>query len=116
LKMPEQVEEILKEFETYFVRMRKEIPETVDSFRNLLSSVHKDGALSGKFKELICIAISIYAHCEACTVYHTKQAIEAGATKAEIMEACGAAVVMGGGPVAAQARLVMKAIEKWGTK
>jgi AhpD family alkylhydroperoxidase len=114
--MPEQVEEILKEFEIYYVKMRREIPETMDAFRALLSSVHKDGALSGKFKELICLAISVYAHCEACMVNHTKQAIEAGATKAEIMEACGAAVVMGGGPAAAQARLVMKSIEKWGTK
>jgi AhpD family alkylhydroperoxidase len=114
--MPEQVEEILKEFEIYFVRMRKEIPETIESFNSLLSSVHKDGALSAKFKELICMAISVYAHCEACMVNHTRQAIEAGATKAEIMEACGAAIVMGGGPAASQARLVMKSIEKWGTK
>lgn len=116
MEMPEQVEEILKEFETYFVRMRKEIPETVDSFRNLLSSVHKDGALSGKFKELICIAISICVGCEACIVHHTKQAIEAGATNAEIMEACAVAIVMGGGPAATQVGLVMKTIEKWGRK
>jgi AhpD family alkylhydroperoxidase len=114
--MPEQVEEILRDFETYFAKMRREIPETRDAFSNLLSTVHKDGALSAKHKELICVAISVYSQCDSCMVYHTKQAIEAGATKAEIMESCAAAIVMGGGPAAAQVRYVMKTIEKWGTK
>ncbi|WXG44857.1 MAG: carboxymuconolactone decarboxylase family protein [Promethearchaeati archaeon SRVP18_Atabeyarchaeia-1] len=114
--MPEQVEEILREFETYFAKMRKEIPETREAFTNLLGTVHKDGALSAKHKELICVAISVYAHCEACMVHHTRQAIEAGATRPEIMEACAAAIVMGGGPAATQVPIVMKSIEKWGTK
>lgn len=114
--MPEQVEEILREFETYFAKMRREIPETRDAFNNLLGSVHKDGALLAKHKELICLAISVYAHCEACMIHHTRQAIEAGATRPEIMEACAAAIVMGGGPATAQVPIVMKSIEKWGTK
>ncbi|WXG47492.1 MAG: carboxymuconolactone decarboxylase family protein [Candidatus Atabeyarchaeum deiterrae] len=112
--MPEHVEEILRDFETYYAKMRKEIPETRDAFNNLLGTVHKDGALPAKMKEIICVAISIYAHCESCMIHHTRQALEAGATKAEIMEACAAAIVMGGGPATAAAPIVMKAIEKWG--
>jgi len=114
--MPEQVEAILREFETYFVKMRKEIPETRDAFANLLSTVYKDGALSAKHKELISIAISVYANCEACMIHHTRQALEAGASKAEIMEACAAAIVMGGAPATTKVPVVMKSIEKWGTK
>jgi len=112
--MAKDVKETLKESNVYFAKMRKDIPETRNAFVELLQSIHKDGALSAKFKELICIAISLYAHCEGCMIYHTKNALEMGATRAEIMEACSCAMMMGGGPVAfGSIPTVMKAIEEF---
>ena len=112
--MTKNVKETLKESNVYFAKMRKDIPETRNAFVELLQSVHKDGALTAKFKELICIAISLTAHCEGCIIYHTKNALEMGATRAEIMEACSCAIVMGGGPVAfGSIPTVMKTIEEF---
>jgi AhpD family alkylhydroperoxidase len=110
--MANDVKEKLKDSTVYFAKMRTDIPETRNAFVELLHSVHKDGALSAKFKELICVAISLYSHCEGCIIYHTKNALEIGATRAEIMEACSCAIMLGGGPVAFNSiPTVMKTIE-----
>ena len=112
--MAKDVKETLKESTVYFAKMGKDIPETRNAFVEILHSIHKDGALSAKFKELICVAISLFAHCEGCMIYHTKNALERGATRAEIMEACSCAIMLGGGPVAfGSIPTVMKTIEEF---
>lgn len=67
-------------------------------FWEFYESKQKDGALSAKFKELIGVALSVKAQCERCIVWHVKNAIDLGATRQEILEACEVAVVMSGGP------------------
>ncbi len=109
--MTEDVKKILKEFQVHFVKMRADIPETRNAILDLTNSVHKDGALSRKHKELICAAISLYARCEPCIVHHVRRSIQAGATREEIMEACGAAILMGGGTVVTFIDTVIKSIE-----
>ena len=111
--MAKNVKEILKDFQTHFAKMSKDIPDTRNAVVDLLHSVHQDGALSAKVKELICIAISMYTHCEGCMVYHTKRAFETGATRAEIMEACACAILMGGGSATAYLSIVMRSIEEF---
>lgn len=112
--LPEQdVESILKSFMKHFGALNRDIPETRNAFTDLQKTVHKDGALTAKFKEIICIVASVLAPCESCIVYHTNQAVKLGATRDEIMEACGVAIVMGGGPAAAHMSLVQDALDKW---
>ncbi len=107
------VEKILKSFMRHFGALNRDIPETRNAFIDLQKTVHKDGALSAKFKEIICVVASVLAPCESCIVYHTKQAIKMGATREEIMEACGVAIVMGGGPAASHIAIVQDALDKW---
>ncbi|TFG12257.1 carboxymuconolactone decarboxylase family protein [Candidatus Thorarchaeota archaeon] len=109
----EDVEEIRKNFMKHFGALNRDIPETRNAFSDLQKTVHKDGALSAKVKEMMCIVVSILNPCESCMVYHTKQAISLGATREEIMEACGVAIVMGGGPAAAHIATVQDALDKW---
>jgi AhpD family alkylhydroperoxidase len=111
--MPEDVEKILKDFMKHFGALNRDIPDTRNAFSDLLKTVHVDGALSAKFKEIICIAVSVLAPCKSCMVYHTKQAIAAGATREEIMEACAVAIVMGGGPAASHVAVVQDALDRW---
>ncbi|MFW9954152.1 MAG: carboxymuconolactone decarboxylase family protein [Candidatus Thorarchaeota archaeon] len=112
--MPDHdVEKILKSFMRHFGALNREIPETRNAFTDLQKTVHKDGALSAKFKEIICIVASVLAPCESCIVYHTKQALSAGATREEIMEACAVAIVMGGGPAASHLALVQDSLDTW---
>jgi AhpD family alkylhydroperoxidase len=72
--------------------------DQVNSFMGLLGSAYKAGTVDVKTKELISVGISAYNRCEYCIVFHVYKALEAGATREEIMEAAMVAVAFGGGP------------------
>jgi AhpD family alkylhydroperoxidase len=114
--MTDDVEKTLKSFMRHFGALNRDIPETRNAFTDLEKTVHKDGVLSAKFKEIICIVASILSPCEECIVYHTKQALTLGATREEIMEACAVSIVMGGGPAASQVSVVQDCLDTWAPK
>ena len=58
----------------------------------------KPGALDKKTKELIALAIGVATHCDGCIGFHMEALVKLGATRAEVEEALGMAVYMGGGP------------------
>jgi AhpD family alkylhydroperoxidase len=76
----------------------KEIPDTMAGFGQLHKQAMTEGTLSAKTKELIALAIAITVRCDGCIAYHVHDAILAGATRPEIVEAIGVAILMGGGP------------------
>ncbi|MFL5282574.1 MAG: carboxymuconolactone decarboxylase family protein [Rhodopila sp.] len=78
--------------------LRAEIPEVMKGFSELAAAATKDGALDKKTKELIALALGVAARCDACIGFHTASLVKLGATKAEVEEALGMAVYMGGGP------------------
>jgi AhpD family alkylhydroperoxidase len=112
----EEIQNVEKDFKITLGVMRKEVPEATEAFLNLLRSVHRGGAVSIKEKELISLGISLYARCESCIILHTKSALEAGATKEELMETCGVAVMMGGSPIVSYVSTLLKAFEKFSQK
>lgn len=50
-------------------------------------AVYRDGALSGKAKQLIALSVSAQVPCDYCVLAHTRRAKAAGATDDEIKEA-----------------------------
>lgn len=74
------------------------LPGPMGGFQQLHKAATNDGALSVKFKELIALAIGITVRCDGCIAYHIADALKAGATRDEILETIGVAVLMGGGP------------------
>ena len=111
--MTHDVEAILKSFMKHFGALNRDIPDARNAYTDLQKTAHKDGALSAKFKELICIVAGILKPCEECMVYHTKQAISLGATREEIMEAASVAIVMGGGPAVSSIAIVQDCLDLW---
>ncbi len=79
-------------------KLHHEIPGQMSGFAALHKSALADGALDRKSKELIALGIAIAACCDGCIAYHVHDAIKAGATRPEICEAIGVALLMGGGP------------------
>lgn len=79
-------------------KLGKEIPGIVSSFSQLNAEAFKDGALSTKTKILIAVALAAGLRCEFCTRFHVPEAIKAGASRAEILEAAGVSIMMAGGP------------------
>jgi len=74
----------------------------------LLGATFADGAVTIKTKELISVGIAAYNRCEYCIVYHVYKALEAGATREEILEAAMVAVGFGGGPSMAYSVTLLK--------
>ena len=109
----EEVQNVEKDFKIALGMMRKEAAEVTEAFLNFLRCVRKEGTLSIKQKELISLGIALYAKCEPCIILHTKSAIDARATREELMETYEIALMMGGSPVAGYASVFLKALEKF---
>ncbi|MEJ5186439.1 MAG: carboxymuconolactone decarboxylase family protein, partial [Candidatus Geothermincolales bacterium] len=73
------------------------------AFRDLHDAVLAEGALDTKTKRLILVGISVALRCEPCIRVHVRGALEAGASRREILEAASCGVLMAGGPGAAYA-------------
>jgi len=69
--------------------------------------------VTAKEKELIALGIAISATCDYCIAIHVKKCLDAGATKEEIAEVCGVAILMGGGPALTYSTFVAKAVEEF---
>jgi AhpD family alkylhydroperoxidase len=88
-------------------------PAPMKAFGDLHDAVAEPGALDFKTKELIALAIAVFARCDGCIAYHTHDALSAGASREEIMEALGVAVLMGGGPAVIYATHVVEALRQF---
>jgi len=90
-------------------------PDIAKAFGGFFQSLMKDGSAEGgldvKQKELIALGIGVTARCDACIYSHIEKCLKAGATRKEIMDAAGVAVMMGGGPVYTYTTVVAAALE-----
>jgi AhpD family alkylhydroperoxidase len=102
----------LSEFKTYKPKLNQGMPEVMKHMDGLFQTSLAKGALSLKEKELIVVGISVAMRCDTCIVVHLEKALAAGATREEILEACGVAIAMGGGPVMACVPVVLKYFEE----
>ncbi|MCI0393040.1 MAG: carboxymuconolactone decarboxylase family protein [Acidobacteria bacterium] len=94
-------------------RMSKELAGPLSGFAQLHGKSLTDGALSRKVKELIALGIAIAARCDACIAYHVHDALRAGATRQEIVETIGVAMLMGGGPATMYGCEAFEALEQF---
>ncbi len=90
-----------------FAELEKQIPDVTRALTRLHDEVARPGALDTKTKELILVAIAVAIKCEYCLWNHVPAAAKLGATRQEILEATGAAILMSGGPGAAYGSVVV---------
>ena len=102
-----------KQLEATLGRLAKQLPGPVGGFARLHRDAVGAGRLDPKFKELIALGIAVAAHCEGCIAYHVHDALKAGASRAEILETLGIAIMMGGGPAAMYACDAFEALEQF---
>jgi AhpD family alkylhydroperoxidase len=88
--------EVHEHIEERLAQLGRELPGPMSGFARLHKKAMEDGALSGRSKELMAVAISIVVHCEGCIAYHVHAAVAAGATRPELLETIGVAILMGG--------------------
>jgi AhpD family alkylhydroperoxidase len=108
--MASQSESSLDQWPKKMSQLNQEAPDIPRAFGALFQSLMKPGALTVREKELIALGIGIAVRCIPCINAHTEKAIQAGATKEQVLETAGVAVVMQGGPAYTYVPQVMDAI------
>ncbi len=94
-------------------KLGKEIPNTMAGFTRLHGAASHPGVLDTRTKELLALAIGITVRCNGCIAFHIHDALEAGATRQEILETISVAVLMGGGPAVVYGAEALEALDQF---
>lgn len=113
--MSKNYREITRAVSAELAKFRNDIPDVMKGFNALAQSSLRDGVLDQKTKELIALSIGIAGHCDACIGFHVKALVRLGVTRAELEEALGVCVYMGGGPSLMYAADALAAFEELST-
>lgn len=105
--------ELYDHLQSWMAKLAKEAPGPFGAFSQLHQKALTGGALEAKVKELICLAVSIVTHCEGCIAYHVHDALKAGASRAEMVEAISVGVMMGGGPGSVYGAMALEALDQF---
>lgn len=93
-------------------KLKEQMPEAVRAFSGFYQALMKDGALSLREKELIALGIGLALRCSPCIALHVQGCLKAGASREQILEAAGVAVMMQGGPTFTYLPEVLRALEQ----
>lgn len=102
-----------KQLEALLGQLGKQLPGPVGGFARLHKEATGAGQLDPKFKELIALGIAVAIRCDSCVAFHVHDALKVGASRAEILETLGVAIMMGGGPAAMYACDAFEALEQF---
>jgi AhpD family alkylhydroperoxidase len=94
-------------------RLEEEFPNETEGFLNFLKEAEGGAALLLKEKELINTAVAVAGQCEWCIAFHVRNAVKAGATRRELVEAGFQAVVMHGGPAFMWMTPLLEAVDEF---
>ena len=94
-------------------QLGRELPGPMSGFARLHKKAVEGGVLTAKTKELMALAIGIAVQCDGCIAYHVHDAIAAGATRPELLETIGVAIMMAGGPGSIYAAHALDAVEQF---
>ncbi len=108
--MSEDMKKTAREVKKTYQELQKELPEFIEGWSGFTEKYHREGALTERERELIAVALSASKQCHWCVAHHVKSALNAGATREEVLEAAFETVLMGGGPALVHMRLVLDAL------
>ena len=106
--------ELNNERKQLFEKFKQALPDLMDAQFGVGNVVYKDGALTTKVKRLIALAIALRAECTNCIIAQTAYALNAGATKDEVLETLSVEVAMSGTTGIAESLRVLKLLEELG--
>jgi AhpD family alkylhydroperoxidase len=111
--MSKDYREITRSVSASVGKFRNDLPDVMKGFNALSAAALRDGVLSEKTKELIALALGVGGHCDACIGFHVRTLVRLGVTRAELEEALGVCVYMGGGPSLMYAADALAAYEQY---
>lgn len=109
--MTSEVATFFDQWEKDQQQLKEDAPNIARGFGGMFQALMKEGALSVREKELIALAIGLAVRCGPCINLHVKKCLKAGATRDQVLEAAGVAVMMQGGPSFTYVPEVIRAVE-----
>jgi AhpD family alkylhydroperoxidase len=80
------------------IALREAMGETWSHYSKMSAAAMKDGAIPGRIKSVMALALSVSKQCDGCIASHARAAARKGATPEEVAEGLAVALSMGGGP------------------
>jgi AhpD family alkylhydroperoxidase len=77
---------------------KRAAPDAAKGFGGLFQATMKPGELAVREKELVALGVGMALRCDPCVYAHVQKAVEAGATRQQVMETASVVVMMQGGP------------------
>ncbi|MGM0664379.1 MAG: carboxymuconolactone decarboxylase family protein [Thermodesulfobacteriota bacterium] len=90
----------------------KMLPEVLDQVTNQAAQTYKNGALDGKTKRLMALAVALGAGCRNCVLGQTMFALKKGASREEILETISVVVSMRGTTGVAESLRVVQLLDE----
>ena len=88
-------------------------PKLMGKVQAFMAEAMQPGVLSKQEKERLALGMALTQQCHYCIALHIRACKAAGITLEEIMEVCGVAVMMGGGPVLTHMAEVERALNEF---
>jgi AhpD family alkylhydroperoxidase len=114
--MADDVMQFYADFKKSVAQMQKETPDTIGGFGTLFKSVMGEGTLTVAEKECVAVGIAVALQCTPCIRLHVQKALDAGMSRAQILEAASVAVMMSGGPGYTHVPVVLNALDALGAE
>ncbi|UCF71677.1 MAG: carboxymuconolactone decarboxylase family protein [candidate division WOR-3 bacterium] len=107
----EKIKKIIRDRKHADDYLKERNSRTYRAFIDMEKAAFESGTLDKKFKEMIAIGISIAVNCESCMQWHIREALNAGATEEQVLEAIEVGMEMGGGPATVSSRFAISVLE-----
>jgi len=88
-------------------------PKLMGKVQAFMAEAMQPGVLDKKEKERIALGMALTQQCHYCIALHVRACKLAGVSLEEIMEVCGIAIMMGGGPVLTHMAEVERALNEF---
>ncbi len=88
-------------------------PKLMGKIQAFMGEAMHPGVLDKKEKERIALGMALTQQCHYCIGLHIRACKQAGVTLEEIMDVCGIAIMMGGGPALTHMAEVERALNEF---
>lgn len=95
-----------------FAKFKTLMPEFARPYEEMNAEAYGDGTISARNKRLMAMTAAIVSGCRGCILFQSTLALELGAGKEEILEACAVAVSLGGTMAAGESTRLIRLLEE----
>lgn len=91
----------------------KSTPKLMDGLGTFDAAAESHGALDGKTRELIALAVAVTTRCDTCIAVHAAKAAELGASREELQEALSVAISLNAGAALVYSSRTLEAFDQF---